>query len=286
MRLCSGFFMGCAFVLPFLTACSTRSEPAPVESVYQGRSVYDYTQGSLSSASYQVQPGETLYSIAFRANMDMRDVAQLNNLSEPYTIFPGQVLRIRKESVKKPVASPQSVSNGVKSRQNRNVEHINSNVSDPKSTIDSKPNGEYVETEPVQQVSEKQRTSSNGDIKWLWPSQGRIVQRFSDNEPGRKGLVFAGQKGDSVTAAAAGKVVYVGSALRGFGRLIILKHSDDYITAYAHNDELLVQEQESVEAGQKIATMGDSEADNVRLRFELRYQGSSVNPERYLPRSR
>ncbi|RUO25807.1 peptidase M23 [Aliidiomarina minuta] len=273
-------------LLLLLTACSTRSEPAPVESVYQGRSVYDYTQGSLSSASYQVQQGETLYSIAFRANMDMRDIARLNNLSEPYTIFPGQVLRIRKESVKTPVTPPKSGLNGVESRQVSNIEHKNSKKTDLKDPIDSKTNGEYVETESVNQESEKQRTNSNGKIEWFWPSQGRIVQRFSDSEPGRKGLVFAGQKGDPVTAAAAGKVVYVGSALRGFGRLIILKHSDDYITAYAHNDELLVREQQSVEAGQKIATMGDSEADNVRLRFELRYQGSSVNPERYLPRSR
>lgn len=269
-----------------LSGCSSRSQPAPVESVYKGRTVYDFAAGSLTAASYQVQPGDTLYSIAFRAEMDLRDIASLNKLQRPYEIYPGQVLSLSNSTTNNPAVAPVNRPKRPNNIQTDAKNHKSMKKIDLKEPVASKPQGEYVENEPVEKRTEKQSTSDSSEVSWLWPSQGRIVQRFSANKPGRSGLVFAGNKGDSVTAAAAGKVVYVGSALRGFGRLIILKHNDDYITAYAHNDELLVEEGQWVTAGQRIATMGDSEADTVRLRFELRYRGSSVNPEEYLPRSR
>lgn len=257
-----------------------------MESVYKGRSVHDFAAGSLSTSSYQVQPGDTLYSIAFRADTDLREIARLNNLQRPYEIYPGQVLSLSTNTTNNPVAAPVNRPKRSNVRQTDDKKHENMQKIDLKEPVASNQEGEYVESEPVKKTTEKQRASDSGSVSWLWPSQGRIVQRFSANQPGRSGIVFTGSKGDSVTAAAAGKAVYVGSALRGFGRLIILKHNDDYITAYAHNDELLVEEGQWVTAGQRIATMGDSEADSVRLRFELRYRGSSVNPEKYLPRSR
>lgn len=293
-----------AFLLPILFAgCAQRSEPAPVDAVYKGRTVYDYAPGSLSAQTYQVQEGDTLYSIAFRAEMDLRDIARFNNLNQPYRIQPGQVLRLA------PPAPTQSVNTVQVSSINerRTVkERKDANQSDLSRTVASNSNQEHGENrteqrqieQPVRSAQQStttattsrpetaRDTNSGGPIKWQWPSQGRIAHRFSNDKPGASGLIFSGVKGDPVTAAAAGKVVYVGSALRGFGRLIILKHNDDFITAYAHNDSLMVQEQEWVEAGQQIATMGDSGADDIRLRFELRYQGSSVNPEQYLPRSR
>lgn len=298
--------------LPFLlTGCAQRSEPAPVDSVYQGRTVHDFSRGSLSDQAYQVQRGDTLYSIAFRAEMDLRDIARLNNLNEPYNIQPGQVLRLAAEAPNQPVANANTVQRSSINRQKSVNERKDASETDLSRGIVSKSEQEYGKNRTDQQSSQqsdsvrpaqqasvpppaaaarsqtaRSTSSLEGPIEWQWPSQGRITRRFSNDRPGASGIIFSGSKGDPVTAAAAGKVVYVGSALRGFGRLIILKHNDDFITAYAHNDSLMVQEQEWVAAGQQIATMGDSDADDVRLRFELRYQGSSVNPEQYLPRSR
>ena len=306
-----------------LAGCAQRTDPAPVDSVYNGRTIYDYTRGSLSAPIYEVQRGDTLYSIAFRAEMDLRDIARLNNLSEPYQIFPGQELRLAPESSGVRVASVKEVPDRTNNNRNTVKERKDTSQTDLTPPVASKNEQEYggdrtaqktssnsssvvqaqqptasaaarspTATSPAQRpqpqraASASTTSSASGNIEWHWPSQGRIVQRFRSDRPGASGIIFSGVKGDPVTAAAAGRVVYVGSALRGFGRLIIVKHNDDFITAYAHNDQLLVREQETVAAGQKIATMGDSDADDIRLRFELRYQGSSVNPEQYLPRSR
>lgn len=310
-----------ALFLVALNGCAQRSEPAPVDSVYNGRTIYDYTRGSLSAPIYEVQSGDTLYSIAFRAEMDLRDIARLNNLTEPYQIFPGQELRLAPEpsgvrvaSVKETPTRANNEQNNVKERKdtqstdltpsvaskneqeyggNRTAQRTSSNSSSdvraqqPTASAPAQPRTAAARrSQPAPTASAATTNSASGNIEWQWPSQGRITQRFRSDRPGASGIIFSGVKGDPVTAAAAGRVVYVGSALRGFGRLIILKHNDDFITAYAHNDQLLVSEQETVAAGQKIATMGDSDADDIRLRFELRYQGSSVNPEQYLPRSR
>src|SRR5690606_20518430 len=110
---------------------------------------------------------------------------------------------------------------------------------------------------------------------WVWPAKGRVVSRFSSSDNGNKGIDIAGQRGQDVNATAAGKVVYAGNALRGYGNLVIIKHNDDYLSAYAHNDRVLVREQDTVTAGQKIALMGSSGTNNVRLHFEIRYKGKS-----------
>ncbi|KDM92611.1 peptidoglycan DD-metalloendopeptidase family protein [Photobacterium galatheae] len=130
------------------------------------------------------------------------------------------------------------------------------------------------------------QTSKSGADKvdsWVWPTKGRVIARFSDKENGNKGIDIAGHRGQDVKATAAGKVVYAGNALRGYGNLVIIKHNDDYLSAYAHNDRVLVREQDTVTAGQKIAAMGSSGTNSVRLHFEIRYKGKSVNPLRYLP---
>ena len=118
---------------------------------------------------------------------------------------------------------------------------------------------------------------------WRWPTDGKIIDNFSSAEGGNKGVDIAGSRGQSVVATADGRVVYAGNALRGYGNLIIIKHNDDYLSAYAHNDTMLVREQQEVKAGQKIATMGSTGTSSVRLHFEIRYKGKSVNPLRYLP---
>ena len=120
------------------------------------------------------------------------------------------------------------------------------------------------------------------DVAWMWPSSGKIVGQYS--ESGNKGLDFSGRAGDAVLAAAEGKVVYAGSGLRGYGELVIVKHNATFLSAYAHNRKILVQEGQQVTRGQKIAEMGSTDSDGVKLHFEIRRQGKPVDPLQYLPR--
>ena len=137
-------------------------------------------------------------------------------------------------------------------------------------------------TAPSSAISDP--TSNGGPVSsWKWPTEGKTIDSFSASEGGNKGIDIAGSRGQPIFATANGRVVYAGNALRGYGNLIIIKHNDDYLSAYAHNDTMLVREQEEVKAGQKIATMGSTGTSSVRLHFEIRYKGKSVNPLRYLP---
>ncbi|MBY6063169.1 peptidase M23 [Pseudidiomarina sediminum] len=256
-----------------LAGCAQRQAPAPVEKVYRGPTIHDFEANSLSGSHYVVQKGDTLYSIAFRANVDIRRLARYNKLSEPYTIYPGQKLQLR-EAKKQPTGTREVVASPI--------------------TVDPRDNKEYVENQrkqkvtvptPVRrpQVKEETFPSSNA-IAWRWPTRNRVIREFTTTAAGPKGIDFEGTKGDKVIAAAAGKVVYAGNALKGYGNLIILKHNDDYITAYAHNDKLLVEEQQWVSAGDAIAEMGNTDAERIKLHFEVRFRGKSVNPRHYLPR--
>lgn len=275
------------------SGCSSRTAPAPVTKLYTGKTFEDFESNSLHTDSYTVEKGETLYSIAFRANTDVRELAQLNNLSEPYTIFPGQSLTLPDSDSRRRTGDRSSSLASSSSNKNANSQSQNA-LSKPvakpshKEYVANKGNQKSIKKQPHKSAvslpeSAQEPQIRNADIEWQWPTENAILEGFSLAERGNKGINFAGQRGDAVKAAAAGKVVYVGSALRGFGRLIILKHNDDYITAYAHNEELLVKEQQWVDVGQTIATMGDSDAQRVQLHFELRFRGKSVNPKRYLP---
>jgi lipoprotein NlpD len=263
-----------------LSGCAQRTEPAPVTRLYKGKSIHDFERASLAAESYTVEPGDTLYSIAFRANEDIRTVAQWNGLAPPYTIVPGQEIRLSgtsKSSVET-VASPAKK----EYRKSQNSQNKSKPVTVKQQTRAT------VQTKPIKQPSVVNRNEpplpASKDIQWQWPSSGRVIREFSTAEAGSKGLDIAGAKGDSVVAAAAGKVVYAGNALKGYGQLIILKHNDDYITAYAHNEKLLVNEQQWVNKGDEIATMGDTDAERVKLHFQVRFRGKSVNPKHYLPR--
>lgn len=201
-------------------------------------------------------------------------------------------------SASTPVAVPAPVviapSVPVKSKDSNPVS-ISQNSKKPPTTVNKSPTtpieqpktNRYVETIPKVNVTNQpvtKPTQNNDKIaKWLWPTKGRVIKGFSAGDQGNKGIDIAGQRGQSIVSTAAGTVVYSGNALRGYGNLIIIKHNDDYLSAYAHNDQLLVQEGQNVTAGQKIATMGSSGTTSVRLHFEIRYQGKPVNPQRYLP---
>ncbi|MGL4933320.1 MAG: peptidoglycan DD-metalloendopeptidase family protein [Aeromonas sp.] len=243
-----------------------------------------------STSSYEVRRGDTLSSIGRQFGMAAQTLAQNNNLSAPYALQPGQMLHIQPAggsgqtqlmaatSPTRPVSPPPSrPSNGPRPL----AEPSGGGQTTPfisQKSVAAAPAKEYA------QAKEQKTNNAQSKLSWHWPAQGRIVEGFSVAEQGNKGIDITGKKGQSVFAASSGKVVYAGSALRGYGKLIILKHDDDYLSAYAHNDELRVREGDSVKGGAVIANMGSTDAPDVRLHFEIRYRGKSINPMSYLPK--
>lgn len=211
---------------------------------------------SQQSGQYVVQRGDTLYSIAFRFGWDWRELARRNNIKAPYTIKPGQVIHINKQA---PV---------------QNVAQQPANTSKPA------PVAPAPASKPAQQPAAAKPAANS---KWLWPTTGVTVSKFSSNTSLNKGIDIAGDLGQSVHATAKGTVVYAGSGLRGYGELVIIKHDEVYISAYGHNRRLLVNEGQQVKAGQQIAEMGSTGTDRVKLHFEIRRQGKPVDPLKYLP---
>lgn len=245
---------------------------------------------SRSTGTYEVRRGDTLSSIGRQFGMSAQMLAQSNNLSAPYALQPGQVLNVNSAGGSgtqmvaatrpvTPVAVPTTTRPSTGPRPL--AEPSGSGQTTPfiaqKSVAPAAPK-EYAQTK------EQKTNNSQSRLTWHWPAKGRIVEGFSVAEQGNKGIDIAGQKGQPVYAASSGKVVYAGSALRGYGKLIILKHDDDYLSAYAHNDELRVKEGDSVKGGSVIANMGSTDAPDVRLHFEIRYRGKSINPMSYLPK--
>jgi lipoprotein NlpD len=259
-----------------LIACSSRTTPAPVANLTSGKTS-SQQKIKIKGSNYKVKKGETLYSIAFRSNKDFRDLAKINGIKAPYTIFPGQILQLNTpiKSQKKPKNYTDKTSKSTK-----NIQKNNNLLKKP---LDPKKQQEYVENQASLKKQQKVVQSSD-KLRWYWPAKGRVARKFSGKENGYKGILIKNKSGTDILAAADGIVVYAGSALRGYGNLIIVKHNDDYLTAYAHNQRILVKEKQKVTARQKIATMGNSEAKSVGLRFEVRYRGKSVDPLRYLPR--
>ncbi len=272
-------------ILVFLAAsCSTRYKPAPVVAVYRTVPLKERVKKSIDSIYYTVKKGETLYSIAWRANSDVRQLAKINNIGAPYKIIPGQRLKIVE---KMSLTSAKTTSNKSQVKKPSKSSTIKKKNIVKKPVAPSKKQ-EYGEATSGQKLSKKASwtgsTFSKKISKWQWPAKGKVIANFSTAQNGNKGIDIAGRRGDSIKAAAAGKVVYAGRALRGYGKLIIVKHNDDYLSAYAHNDKILVEEQQFVKAGDVIAAMGDTDAKNVMLHFEVRFRGKSVNPMKYLPK--
>ncbi|TKE93880.1 murein hydrolase activator NlpD [Vibrio kanaloae] len=296
----STLLLGCALV-----GCAANS-PAPVSSLNKNYSSID--RGSYRGSYYEVKKGDTLYFIAYVTNKDVNDLVSYNKLSAPYTIHPGQKLKLWRPSYSAPaygkstvaaaaVAAPVAASTTSSAASNPKITpkpSKNSKSSPAQTTtkvvkkdspkkVEQSKSKEYVGSKGKQNVTPTTKPTSGKVSKWLWPTKGRVIKNFSVGEQGNKGIDIAGQRGQPIVSTAGGTVVYSGNALRGYGNLVIVKHNDNYLSAYAHNDRLLVSEGQSVKPGQKIATMGSSGASSVRLHFEIRYQGKSVNPKRYLP---
>ncbi len=252
-------------LISLLSSCSSSPHRAPVSSVEQ--------PASNKLDNHIVSKGDTLYSIAWRYGLDHKNISEINRIKPPYCIYPGQVIRLK----------------GVQMRQSNDAKNV---------AIVSVSN---VKIAPKQQASQvvsrvKKPTSKPLDVKtqavkssslvWSWPIKGRLISQFNSNGGLSKGIDIAAKLGESVRAAADGEVVYSGSGLRGYGKLLIIKHQYSYLSAYAHNSHLIAKEGDVVKRGQIVAEVGASGigVNDVKLHFEIRRDGVPVNPVTILPR--
>ncbi|MES1980761.1 MAG: peptidoglycan DD-metalloendopeptidase family protein [Pseudomonadota bacterium] len=272
--------IACLLAVVVLAAgCSSRSlTPAPVEDRGTGGSRAPATavdpgvkqppgfENAGKPGYYTVKPGDTLIRIGLDTGQNWRDVVRWNNLENPNLIEVGQVLRVVPPTSESSLVVTRPVTSGVAT--------ANTGTTAPVQAASA--------ARPASSPASSQTASaSEDDLAFIWPAQGTLVAGF--DEVKNKGFDISGKAGDPILASADGRVVYAGAGLRGYGNLIILKHNNTFLTAYAHNQTLLVKEDQTVRKGQKIAEMGNSDADRVKLHFEVRRQGKPVDPAKYLP---
>ncbi len=228
-----------------------------------------------SHVRHVVKKGETLYSIGWKYKQDYRLIAEWNAIPAPYYIHAGQWLRVappvtsQKKNVRRS-AGPKKVI------PKQRIISKDKNPTGSQKRIVSTP--KKITPQPVVRFKEeKVRT-------WKWPTNGRLVSKFSKSPHGNKGINIAGKRGQAILSSASGEIVYSGSGLVGLGKLIIVKHNKTYLSAYAHNDQILVKEGDKVSVGQRIALMGDTGSEQVLLHFEIRKNGKPVDPLIYLSR--
>ncbi|WP_211315742.1 peptidoglycan DD-metalloendopeptidase family protein [Isoalcanivorax indicus] len=235
----------------------------------------------VTQGSHTVVRGDTLFSIAWRYGWDYRELAAANNISAPFTIRPGQEIRLDRRApatAGRPASPPASTAQ----RPPQPQTPAPTPQQPPRQTPASPP---QASSPPAASTpSTPPRVAGTGDVQWRWPASGDLLSRFSAQQAGQTGIRIAGRDGDPVVAAAAGVVVYRGNGLTGYGNLLIVKHNDRWLSAYAHNDSMLVREGDSVDAGQRIATMGATGTFRTQLHFEIRRDGQPVDPLTLLPR--
>ncbi len=297
-----GFTVALAGVL--LAGCGTRLNKAPVEdrgtssnhasspSVQPGTVVatpikpLPGAENAGKPGYYTVKPGDTLIRIGLETGQGWKDIARWNNLENPNLIEVGQVLRVTSTAPAPPSAAAAAVAadTGVVTRPvaSSSVAPASgaSAASAPKAPVSAPASTASAASAPAAAPAASPAAAGDEDVAFIWPASGALLAGF--DEVRNKGYDIAGKAGDPVLAAADGRVVYAGAGLRGYGNLIILKHNNTFLTAYAHNQALLVKEDQTVRRGQKIAEMGNTDADRVKLHFEIRCQGKPVDPARYL----
>ena len=245
-----------------LSACSNKGRLAPVDdhSIGGARSPARVLPGAENAGKpgyYTVKPGDTLIRIGMDHGQSGRDIARWNKIDNPNLIEAGQVLRVVPPTQEVVATRPSTTPTGAS----------------PSAAPTSAPVPPAPSSAPAPVAAEEA-------VSFQWPARGNLISGFDESK--NKGLDIGGKVGDPVMAAADGRVVYAGAGLRGYGNLIILKHNNTYLTAYAHNQTLLVKEDQVIKRGQKIAEMGNSDADQVKLHFEIRRQGKPVDPAKYL----
>lgn len=269
-------FYTCFFLLT--TACSSHHEPAPVVSL-STKVATPQNLTVIEGDEYIVQNGDTLFAIAFYSGNDYQYLSKINNIPAPYTITKGQLIKLKSN-----MNIGNTDQNLVPAQGERKLNKIQ---------VDRTKQQAYGvnKTEIHRKNQNKKRlTSNNSDntelrnTAWIWPAIGTHTIATVGSDGSKRGLDIKGPLGAEIRASADGKVVYAGNALKGYGNLVIIKHNDEYLSAYAHNQSILVTEQMYVKQGQKIATMGSSGASDVMLHFEIRKKGKSVDPFQYLPK--
>ena len=249
-----------------------------------------------------VKRGDTLYAIGVKYDRDYRDLARWNNLHSPYRLQIGQVVRVAPPLSRRPLSEDLYVDTSTTQGEAATKTPVTQKpvgTPVPKPVLPSpKPASPPAKREVVATTAPGTSTppprpvalpSSSQPmpkvLTWQWPAQGRVLSRFNGKSQGKKGIAIGGKRGQIIRAAASGRVVYSGSGLRGYGKLLIIKHNEEYLSAYAHNSALHVNEGHHVSVGQHIADMGSSESDAVKLHFEIRRNGKPVDPLRYLPKN-
>lgn len=250
-------------VILILSSCSSNRAAHVDERSYQ----YAY-KGKI----HRVAKGETLFSIAWRYGVDLKKLAEFNGIKPPYTIYPSQQIRLDIRTANGKIITSET------SSQNSN-----------KIGVGKQSNGASRSIFRSENRSDGTSISANNDNfqsspKWQWPVTGKLIAPFQGDSGLNKGIDLSGKLGEPVLAAASGRVVYAGSGLSGYGKLLIIKHNETFLSAYAHNDEISVKEGDLVKGGQRIADMGSSGTDRVKLHFEIRSEGSPVDPLKYLPK--
>ncbi|MEM7027582.1 MAG: peptidoglycan DD-metalloendopeptidase family protein [Pseudomonadota bacterium] len=272
-------------IVLFIQACSRAAAPvqqrqivAEPEPLTTQRNLDDKAQSipvDSTKGFHVVQKGDTLYSIAWRYSQDYKNVANWNNIKSPYTIYPGQMLRLIE-----PKSSTQNIVNLEKKKgdslQAKTTKKLPSKNTQPAKPVATKP------ATPQPAPNGNMPALPKGPIKWSWPTSGKLAK--SNSPTSKKGIDISGKNGQIIKAAAAGDVVYSGSGLFGYGKLIIIKHNDTYLSAYAYNSKLLVKEGDRVRTGQAISHMGQDHAGRTVLHFEIRKDGKPINPIKYLPK--
>ena len=317
-----------------LAGCGTNSRIPEIREASFNRTA----PAAAADATHEVRLGDTLYSIAWRYNVDYHDLARWNDIQPPYPLRAGQKLRLSAPSAApvantaqvKPLQSSDSMSaptnsaddswlvstpavspkradtasaEATSAAQNSAKKEGDSAASAESASSTTKNSAESVPVvkQPdapaapaakdgavapaVKEEKSPQAPPQAASTAWLWPTKGTVVGRFSDPSEITAGLDIAGQKGQPVLASRSGTVVYAGNSVRGYGNLVIIKHDDHFLSAYAHNDALKVKTNDTVKAGQIIATMGDTEADRSKLHFEIRQDSQAKDPQQFLPRS-
>lgn len=283
--------------LGLLSACSTENRvapvidrPTPTASSFRPRPQPAPTPAAEENkpdarGTYTVRRGDTLLRIALDHGQNYRDLVAWNNLADPDDIKVGQVLKVAQPErsagavVTSPIAMPGAEKPAPVPRKTE-PNGAKKPYSEANLAKEENPKAEKVISAGVTAGS---TVTANDDEKlsWMWPSDGKIIATFDEGK--NKGIDIAGKMGQQVMAAGSGKVMYAGSGIRGYGNLVIVKHSNSLLSAYAHNRTILVKEGQNVTKGQPIAEMGDSDADAVKLHFEIRQQGKPVDPAKFLP---
>jgi lipoprotein NlpD len=265
------------------TAASTPA-PTPVPAPEAPRPALG-SENAGKPGYYTVKPGDTLNRIAAEQGLAARDIAKWNNLELTSVIEVGQVLRVVPPGTDPAAVAARGVATAKvegRSLDAKAPPAAASAASAPAPAAAAAPAPAPAPAlPPVASAEPPAARTADDDVKWMWPATGNVIGSFDESRT--KGLAIGGKTGDPIYAAADGRVVYAGSGLRGYGNLVIVKHNNTYLTAYAHNQTLLVKEDQVVRRGQKIAEMGSSEAERVQLHFEIRRQGKPVDPAKLLP---